>query len=75
MTLRCIHEPTFGWFAIQHSSRLAQETTRLRKELRWADYQHHHTKVTYFRTLLGTLLYCQKIRFAADRRQMDRRPG
>ena len=45
------------------------------KNLRWADYQHHHTKVTYFRTLLGKLLYYQKIGFAADERQRDGRPG
>lgn len=41
-----------------------------------ADYNHHqHTKLTYFRTLLGELLYYQKIQFAADERQKDKRPA
>lgn len=75
MTRRYIHEPTFGWFAIHQSRCLARETTRLRTNLRWADYQHQHTKLTSFRILLGKLLYYQKIEFAADERQKDGRPG
>lgn len=55
---------------MRKSSPFGSGDNQIENKFAVADYKHHHhTKLTYFRTLLDELLYYHNILFAADQRQ------